>query len=193
MSISYNGITPFIVFEGVDNSGKTTISKIVAEKYTQFVWKKEPVFTTEMADKLNSPDSNVSDAEREVMFLEGRLKQQEVYRSSPVLLDRYLWTGMAYAKAFSPSIYDFCVALYQNYRIFRKPTVTIFMETPLETCQSREPSLTMERLETLRQAYRDTEKYVNTPIEYVDGTQSIDQCVEAVIDIMRKYAPYHVI
>lgn len=184
---------PLIVFEGVDNSGKTTISKVLVERYNSFIWRKEPTFSTEVADMLNSPDSNLNDAQREVLFLRSRLNQQSVYRNNACLLDRYLWTGLTYAKAFSPSIYNFCQELYQDYHIFKKPTVTIFMETPLETCQSREPSLSMERLEKIRQAYRDTEKYVNTPIEYIDGTKSIDECVAACEEILRKYARNYIV
>lgn len=180
---------PLIVFEGVDNSGKTTISKRLAEKWTQFRWSKEPVFTTEEADRLNSGEFEGKDAEREVMFLEGRLRQQSLYRNNPVFLDRYLWSGMAYARSFSPSIFDFCVALYQNYNIFKKPTLTFFMETPLKTCQEREPSLTIARLDKIRMGYKETEKYVNTPIVYIDGTKDIDSCVQQCENALYEHVP----
>lgn len=182
---------PLIVFEGVDNSGKTTISKKVAEMLPGVTWSKEPVFTTEMADRLNSKTSILSDAGREVLFLEGRLQQQKLYRSTPCLLDRYLWTGMSYAKAFSPSIYDFCVELYQNYNIFKKPTLTFFMETPLDICRSREPDnaeLTIERLTKIRQAYADTQRFVNTDIIFLDGTKSIDELVTTVYNDIKDIA-----
>lgn len=179
---------PFIVFEGIDNSGKTTLSKALAAKYTDFKWTKEPVFTTEQADRLNSPEYK-DEAMREVLFLEGRLKQQSLYCNNPCFLDRYLWTGMAYAKAFSPSIFNFCVALYQDYHIFRKPSLTIFMETPIETCQAREPALTIDRLKTIRQAYADTEKYVNTPIAYIDGSRTQEECFEAAETVLRAHFP----
>lgn len=179
---------PFIVFEGIDNSGKTTLSKALAAKYTDFKWTKEPNFTTEEADRLNSPECT-DDAYREVLFLEGRLRNQGIYRSSPVFLDRYLWSGLAYAKAFSPSVYNFCVALYQDYRIFRKPSLTIFMETPVETCQRREPALSIDRLNMLRQAYRDTEQYVNTPIAYIDGSRTQEECFAAAETVLRAHFP----
>lgn len=174
---------PFFVFEGVDNSGKTTLSKTLAARHPEYTWTKEPVFTTEQADRLNSTSSTLTDAEREVLFLEGRLSQQRLYKTMPCLLDRYLWSGLAYAKAFSPSIFDFCVALYQDYNIFRKPTAIFYMDTPLDTCRSREPDnaeLTIERLQTLSLAYRDTEKYIHCPVIHVDGTKSVDECVDFV-------------
>lgn len=179
--------TPLIVFEGIDNSGKTTISKIIHEKHPEFEWLKEPVFSTEEADQLNSSDSNLTGAEREFLFLKGRIERQKTYRSKPVLLDRYLWSGMAYAKAFSPEIAAEAINLYQMYWIFKKPTVTVFMDTPIETCQSREPSLTIARLVKIYNSYMDTKKYVNTPIITIDGSKSIDECVE---QCEKQLAPY---
>jgi dTMP kinase len=187
--VDESGKPLFIVFEGVDNSGKTTISKKVAEYFPVFKWRKEPNFTTEEADRLNSDEFKGKDAKREVFFLEGRIENQKVYNSTPCLLDRYLWSGMAYAKAFSPTITDFCDELYSNFKIFRKPSLTFFMETPLETCYDREEALKKEpgRLERIRQAYRETEDRVGEVV-YIDGTKSIDECAKFVIDtLLQKY------
>ena len=181
----------FIVFEGVDNSGKTTVSKELLKQMPWFTWTKEPVFTTEQADRLNSDEYKGQDAKREVLFLEGRLAQQMLYNTEPCLLDRYLWSGLAYAKAFSPSIYSFCEALYTNHNIFKKPDLYIFMETPLETCYDREPALKKEpgRLENIRQSYRDTEHLIESPIEYIDGSQSLADCIEATKQAILKHFP----
>jgi thymidylate kinase len=156
-----------------------------------FTWTKEPVFSTEQADRLNSPEFKGQDAKREVLFLESRLSQQSLYNEKPCLLDRYLWTGLAYAKAFSPSIYNFAEALYTNHNIFKKPDLYIFMETPLEKCYDREPALKKEpgRLERIRQAYRDTESLIDSPIEYIDGNLDPDACVNAAFDIIFKHFP----
>lgn len=192
--LTYDQTIPLFVFEGIDHSGKTTISKKVHEKYNKldyhWVWTKEPIFTSEMADKLNSADSSVTDAEREVMFLEGRLSQQTLYKSTPCFLDRYLWSGLAYAYAFSRSIYDFCIPLYQNYNIFKKPSITFFMDTPLDVCLSRAPEgeeMSIERLTVLKNAYDETKKYVNTPIVYLDGSKTIDELTDEVSKLVREY------
>ena len=180
-----------IVFEGVDNSGKTTVSKELIKQMPWFSWTKEPVFTTEQADRLNSEEYKGQDAKREVLFLEGRLAQQQLYKTTPCMLDRYLWSGLAYAKSFSPSIYNFCEALYTNHNIFKKPDLYIFMETPLETCYDREPALKKEpgRLEKIRQAYRDTEHLISSPIEYIDGSKSLEECIEATKQAIIKHFP----
>ena len=181
----------FVVFEGVDNSGKTTISKKVAEYFPEMEWRKEPNFTTEEADRLNSDEFKGKDAKREVFFLEGRLANQKIYRDYPVILDRYLWSGMAYAKAFSPSISEFCNELYGNFNIFRKPSITFFMETPLETCYDREPKLKEEpgRLENIRSAYEATKDRVGCDVVTIDGTMSIEDCVKFVVDTLLERFP----
>jgi len=184
--VDNDGQPIFVVFEGVDNSGKTTISKKVAEYFPEMEWRKEPNFTTEEADRLNSDEFKGKDAKREVFFLEGRLANQKVYRNDPVILDRYLWSGMAYAKAFSPSISEFCNELYSNFNIFRKPSITFFMETPLETCYDREPKLKEEpgRLENIRASYEATKDRVGCEVVTIDGTMSIEECVKFVVDTL---------
>ena len=185
----------FIVFEGVDNSGKTTVSKEIQKMMPWFTWTKEPVFSTEQADRLNSDEYKGKDAKREVLFLESRLSQQNLYKENPCLLDRYLWTGLAYAKAFSPSIYSFAEALYTNHNIFKKPDLYIFMDTPLESCYDREPALKKEpgRLERIRQAYRDTEHLIDTPIEYIDGSKSLAECIDEVKTVIVNHFPDQVV
>jgi dTMP kinase len=187
---------PFIVFEGIDHSGKTTVSKKIAESYRDFKWAHEPVFPSEFADKLNSDEYKEFPAKREVLFLEGRLGRQNFYNGNPVILDRYLWSGMAYAKAFSPSIYPFCQELYQNYRIFKKPTLYFFMDTPVDVCLSRrtpDSKETEEKLALKRQAYAETEQFVNSPIVYIDGKASVDECVEQCLAALREHCPKYFI
>ena len=183
---------PLIVFEGVDHSGKTTVSQLLAGKYPEFKWSHEPNFPSEEADRLNSDEFKGKPAKREVFFLESRLQQQSLYRSNAVFLDRYLWSGLAYAKAFSPSIYGFCEELYQDYRIFKKPTLTFFMDTPVQTCFERkepESTETVEKLAMLLKAYQETACFVNTEIVYIDGTDTVDGCLAQCEAALRKHIP----
>lgn len=177
---------PLIVFEGMDNSGKTTLSQKIAAEYPDAVWSKEPTFSTQIADELNSPKCK-DEYYRETLFLEGRLERQKFYSENFVFLDRYLWTGMAYSKVFSPGVYDFVTRLYQNYRIFKKPTVTIYMDTPINLCQSREPALTINRLTAINDAYEATRRYVNTPIITMHGTGDLDA---NVAELKKKLSEY---
>jgi thymidylate kinase len=64
----------FIVFEGIDGCGKTTLSKRFAEIRT-FIWTKEPRFSSEVADRLNLVDKDT--ISREVEFLLDRVRHQQ--------------------------------------------------------------------------------------------------------------------
>lgn len=175
--------TPLIVFEGIDNSGKTTLSKRIAEMHPELTWTKEPTFTTKMADLLNSGDEP-DQYKRELMFLASRIEQQKLYQQKACIVDRYLWTGMAYAKVFSPDVYELCVGMYTNYNVFKKPDLYVFMETPIETCHAREEAVSVERLASIRKAYEDTLDIVkSTPVVTLNGSMTVDELV-AEIDPM---------
>lgn len=176
-----------IVFEGIDNSGKTSLSKGVCERLKDWTWAKEPLFTTEEADRLNNPDNKINECERELLFLESRIRRQPAYQNNNVILDRYLWTGMTYAEVFSPSVYEFSTYLYQNYNIFRKPDFTVFVDTPVEVCQKREPSLTIERLDTIRKAYLNNQKYVNTDILTISGEGNLKYNIDIISNTLKDF------
>lgn len=199
-------MSKLIVFEGIDNSGKTSISRGVYEKLleytttrstepvcysgsdvTSWIWTKEPTFTTEEADRLNDPAMKVDENARELLFLESRLRQLPMYFSGNTVLDRYLWTGMAYAKVFSPSTFPFISLLYQNYNIFKKPTVTVFVDTPVAVCRSREPSLTIERLSSIREAYLAVQPMVQGPVIFTSGDGPLKETVESVFQQVLPY------
>ena len=174
-----------IVFEGIDNSGKTSLSKGVCENLDNFTWAKEPTFTTEEADRLNDQNNKINEYERELLFLESRIRRQPAYQNNNIILDRYLWTGMTYAEVFSPKVYEFSTYLYQNYNIFRKPDFTIFVDTPVEVCQKREPILTIERLDKIRKAYLNNQKYVNTDILTISGEGNLKYNIDIISNTIK--------
>lgn len=199
-----------IVFEGIDNSGKTTISKIIHKRLLEddmvvnlvaaknssditpndsglWNWSKEPQFSTGEADRLNSANSPMNEYGREALFLASRVKNQKVYKEASTVLDRYLWTGMAYAKVFSPACFKFCTELYGNsgLGIFKKPDLTIFIDAPVAECQAREPALSVKQLSAIREAYMGTKKYVPgevATIANLDG--KLEETIEAVWNII---------
>lgn len=210
-------VKKLIVFEGIDNSGKTSISRRLLEVMNEdlaallhhvghdhapadikdlasswegqpWIWSKEPQFSTEEADLLNSDALPVSEAYREYKFLESRMRNQNVYQENNVILDRYLWTGLAYAKVFSPSCYEFVTHLYTNYNIFKKPDLVIFVDTPLQVCHEREPAVPVSRLEKIRSAYMDTKILVERvcPVVTISGEGNIEQNLEGAVDEVRK-------
>lgn len=170
--------TVLVVFEGIDNSGKTTVSKRLVQLFDGFTWTKEPTFSTEQADRLNSPEC-IDENYRESLFLESRLGRQDFYKEHNCFLDRYIWSGMAYANVYSPGVFPFAKVIYRNYNLFKKPDLVFFMDTPVDLCHSREPALSVEELEKRLVGYRSTENLIDSPIVHVDGTMDIDDCVES--------------
>jgi thymidylate kinase len=190
----------FIVFEGVDRSGKSTLSvklcewlnnkdlvflsqKVKGFTDKSFIWTKEPLFTSDEADRLNSEECK-DEYGRESLFFESRLNHQSLLTSKNVVCDRYIWSGLAYAKMFSPNCYEFAKALYLNEKIFVQPDLYIFVDTPIEVCHSRGPEVELERLQAIRQCYLDTMPYIKTPIitisnEYDEET-SFNNLIEEV-------------
>lgn len=176
-----------IVFEGIDNSGKTTLSKRFLEHVRRtsqgepWHWTKEPDFTTEEADRLNDPSQNIDEYCREEMFLASRMRRQSFYKENNCVVDRYLWTGLAYAKIFSPNAYPFAEKIYTG-NIFVKPNMYIFVDTPVEICDQRDPSVGLDRLRRLRQAYLDVMPLIRQPILTVESVGNIDDAVSTLIE-----------
>jgi len=196
-----------IVFEGIDNSGKTTISKMFQEyltnkdgadalneklyenadyshMYIPWEWTKEPEFSTEEADRLNSGD--IDEFKREALFLESRNNRQEFYNSNSCVVDRYLWTGMAYAKKFSPNCFEFAKAIYTG-PMFKKPDLYVFVNTPVEECDKRDPTVGIDRLNDIKQAYLDTKDLIEQPIIEISSVGSVEEVLKELIEKYEKH------
>lgn len=152
-----------IVFEGLDRSGKTTLSKAFCEylnknpealNITNFEWTKEPLFSTEEADKLN--DCKNDEYKREALFFESRIRHQEMMKNKNIICDRYIWTGLAYATLFSPLTLPFIKEIYPNPNIILQPDLHIFVDTPIDICLERDSTLDANVLRNLRKAFYDT-------------------------------------
>jgi thymidylate kinase len=197
-----------IVFEGIDNSGKSTLSKKFAEylntpegvaliksanypgfsEYLGFRWTKEPQFTTEEADRLNSPEFK-DPAKREAFFFADRMRHQGDLEDADIICDRYVWTGAAYAKKFSRENYPLVKELYFDPSIFIQPDLYIFVDTPLEVCDKRDPSVGLLRLKDIRAAYASTKKYAaeHSDIIYTSAGDGIEESLKKLIEVFRDY------
>jgi thymidylate kinase len=196
----------FIVFEGIDNSGKSTLSKKFVEYLSlpktkelvskfhsdsddqwvamagDFSWTKEPQFTTEEADMLNSPEFK-DEHKREAFFFADRFKHQAELSQGFKVCDRYVWTGLAYTQKFSPNCYPIVKHLYTNDQIFIQPDLYIFVDTPLEICDQRDPEVGLDRLTSLRQAYIDNTSLAAKPedIIYTSAEGDVEESLKLVI------------
>jgi thymidylate kinase len=191
----------FIAFEGIDHSGKSTLSVMFMEylnsKYKDdqdqllidphlgdFVWTKEPTFTSEEADLLNSSDYK-DELKRELLFYVSRTRHQKDIQSANVICDRYTWSGIAYAKLFSPKTYEFARELYLSKELFAQPDLHVFVDTDPLACHIRGTEESMDILEKKRRAYHDTMKYVQSPIIVIE---SIDNPVKALGTLVERFS-----
>lgn len=180
-----------IIFDGIDKVGKSTLSvnftqylnKLYRDEdgllkidphFGDFIWTKEPLFTTEEADFLNSP-GYIDEYRRERIFFESRMNHQKLIAGKNVVCDRYIWSGLAYANKYSPGCFRFAKELYLSENLFIKPDLYIFVDTPPEVCASRDAALDLDVLRELRESFLKTKDYIKTPIitiQAVDGEES---------------------
>ncbi len=155
-----------IVLEGIDKVGKSTLSKELVKLLNKdtlegYTWTKEPTFSTEEADALNSPEYKDA-VKRESLFFMSRSRHQDVMRLKNVVCDRYIWTGISYAMIFSPQCYEFAKELYLS-ELFVKPDLHIFLDADPEICFSRDNSLDIGLLHRLRESFLYNQKFMPYP------------------------------
>lgn len=175
----------FIVFEGIDGCGKSTLSKRLAKDLGSS-WTKEPTFTSKEADALNLGSKN--DVEREVEFAIDRIEHVvglkdylESLTLSHIVCDRYIWSGLAYCSMYNPAAYAFAEALYKH-RFFPKPDIYIFVDTPVKICHERKQDQPLHHLEQIREAYLSTRHKVEafSKVVSIPGVGDLDTCIKAI-------------
>lgn len=185
-----------ICFEGLDGCGKTTLS-LLFQQYLNtkfrgsdgllkldphlgdFIWSKEPLFSSEEADAINAPGTD--EFYRESVFFESRLKHQDLLSNHNVVCDRYIWCGIAYSRVYSPSAWQMARALYLNDHLFQPADLYIFVDTPIEVCHDRRRDTPMETLQAIRAAYMSTRKDIGSALTVQavgDENKALDKLIE---------------
>lgn len=192
-----------IAFEGIDGSGKSTLS-VAFEQYLNqkfrcsdgtlkldphlgdFIWTKEPIFTTEEADILNAKEF-ADEYKRERVFFESRIRHQDIISGKNVICDRYLWSGVAYAHTFSPACYELLREMYLSEDLFIQPDLYIFIDTPLEVCFDRKPLVGIDRLKAVRSSYMTTRRYIHAPVLTVSSIGGEEYSLNNLISKFDEY------
>jgi dTMP kinase len=178
---------PFIVFEGVDSSGKTTISKQVAKYYGAW-WSCEPYELTykDIILLCETPYEKsllfATDRAYHCPYLEKELQRRMC------ISDRYYYSNLVYQSVLDKVPLPWLHAIQPPNLI--KPDLIIFCTGDIYTILGRciakgETQWDYETLSKLQSAYHDVlklEKHLT-----IDTTkQSIDECVaQCVIEIER--------
>lgn len=201
----------FIVFEHIDGAGASSLSLdfmntlnekfkdeqgdlIIDPLWGDFEWHKEPLFTTDEANFLNSPACK-DPVKREVLFYKSRLKHQELIKTKNIVCDRYIWSGIAYASIYSPTTFEFAKGLYLDEDLFMAPDLYVFVDTPVEECYKRVlirgEDESMDYLIKKRRAYFDTMKYILSPIIVADSSgRTEEDKINAVSNLYEKFKKF---
>jgi len=168
----------FIAFEGINRAGKSTLSVKFAEylnscvvdglikldpHFGDYIWTKEPSFSREEANLLNTP-GYVDEYRRERIFFESRIRHQNFIVAKNVICEQYLWSGIAYAYKYSPQSFRMIKELYSSENLFIQPDLYIFLDTPVEICSERDLSLDIDIQREILEAYNKTMEYIKVPI-----------------------------
>lgn len=172
-----------VAFEGVEGSGKTTLSvefcRYLNERWerkdelcgSDFVWTKEPDFSIEEAHRLNS-DTSVTQEEREARFLVSRIRHQSFVQKRNIVCDRYIWSALVYTRMHSPDQVPFLEKVYLNGTVFKQPDLYVLVNTDIADCCRRYPHLNQEQLLELWKGYeqtQDTIRSTRVPVIEVTG------------------------
>ncbi len=187
----------FIVFEGIDGSGKSTQAQRLAD---YFKTRSVPVIlTAEPSDSpsgllLKSLKSRLDPETEAQLFIEDRRHHvQNVILPSlaagySVICDRYVYSSVAYqgSRGISPD-----EILNRNFQFAPVPDIVFLIEIPVELAMERIRKnrsgnfSAFEKLESLRQVDRIYRSLDRKEIVRIDGTKIEQQVAQAIIDTVK--------
>ncbi|AFN82887.1 thymidylate kinase [Encephalitozoon romaleae SJ-2008] len=180
----------FVVFEGLDRSGKTTIVNTLYESLLPTVSVNKIRFPNrngcvgKVIDEYLQKKISLKNETIHLLFSADRYEHkamiEELRKDSIVLCDRYSMSGVAYSVAKGLSL-DWCA---MSESLLPKPDLTVFIDVPMdEICRRKEfgkeihDSITF--LKKVFLAYQILLKEEKN-VFIVDGTLPIDEIIEIV-------------
>ena len=193
----------FIVFEGIDGTGKSTVARLVSEKLRESG--KDCVLTMEPSDSWigdavrRANENGTDDLAEALLFMADRAehtKQIEAMLNEGtwVVCDRYYASTLAYQTAtLGNRLEEPMQWLWNiNQRIIRIPDVTYYfvleVEKALDRMSDRPGRSKFEKLDFLRQVdanYRKVEA-MDDSFHRVDADRSLENVLTYVLDHIRK-------
>lgn len=199
----------FIVFEGSDGSGKTTICDIVCQKLTDMgfdiVHTREPG-GIEIAEKIRNiildPLNTAMDAKTEALLYAASRRQHLVEKVIPslkenkiVICERFVYSSLAYQGKARGIGYDGIMAINDFAIDGCKPDITIYLDVDEETGHARiNQRSSKDRLDgetdnfhhLVNEGYKEILELYKDNIKVVDATNSIDKvskdCLNVILD-----------
>ena len=197
----------FIVFEGIDGSGKSTHARLLKERLEaqgHRVWLTREPTDGEAGLLLRRCLTGASDLPEKAiagLFMTDRLDHilrpsegilAHLEKGEIVLCDRYYFSSFAYNSMFAPM--DWIIEINRFAREALRPDLTLFLDIPPESFASRMTDRgereRYEKTETLRRV-RDTymQAFAALPDEkvvIVDNARPIEQAAAEVLSLAEK-------
>ncbi len=184
----------FIVLEGLDRSGKTTVSKILAQKIHNSVIFAFPNRNSQSGKLLNNilKDNKeyIDKHELHLLFSANRYHEMQnisqALKTNHVICDRYFYSGTAYSVANNLD-YEWC-ELVDKYLL--KPDVIFFIDINADLLSQRkdygkEINENIFFQKKVYNVYKEMTKNIDNMIP-INGNQNIEKIVEDIIFHLKK-------
>jgi deoxyguanosine kinase len=191
-------MSKFVVYEGLDACGKTTLSSLYAKNRNSVVH----CAVVEEAQKLKTVIDSYESKESAFLFflMNNLLKSRDVseaLRSGDIILDRYIFSTLAYqsimlGEEVVKSIFD-ALNIGQNIVL---PDVIVFVKADAETINNRIEARSGSILQwygdavtqsnDVESAYQKIFQWFNVPIVEVDTSEKSGRSIEENYQLMKE-------
>lgn len=191
----------FVVIEGIDGCGKSTVAKRVARELGErAVFTREPTDTWIGRAVRKGGGKETSPYTDALLFMADRAQHTEKIASwiadgKLVVCDRYFHSTVAYQAASLKGVFEgnpFKWLLEANLRISLHPDLTVLLVIPpelsLERIRERKSYSRFEKVEYLRQVHRNYLRLARSDrsIVKLDATRDLDSVVRDVIGLLKE-------
>ena len=191
----------FVVIEGIDGCGKSTVARrIVEEVGARAILTREPTQTWIGKAVHKGDKANISPYTDAFLFMADRAQHTEeiakmVGKGKLVVSDRYYHSTVAYQAANLEDVFPgdaFKWLLDANLKFSRRPDLTILLTIPPETglarVSKRGKYSRFEKLDFLKKVHANYLKLarLDKSIKKVDATQDLDTVVSLALRLVRE-------
>ncbi|KAK6089695.1 hypothetical protein P3W45_001337 [Vairimorpha bombi] len=188
----------FVVFEGLDKSGKSTLSRSVHTKLNKMnVSAKEIHFPDrssvigDILDKYLTGKMNIDPESTHLLFTADRYNKkkyiEETSKDNVLLCDRYSWSGIACSSAKGLDM-AWCI---DTERLLPQPDLTILLVADIDITMKRS-NWGDEVLETrdfqmkMAEGYSHMHEFVDNVVK-LDATKSVEELTDLVLEEIEKF------